>query len=116
MSYTIYENKQELKEQNPTLFEIANNNLELDEDDSIYIYASPEDYAKYSIQNGYCNEMLTNKKLSDFVDYTAHGIYMVQIINYAKLGNHMIQHINKEKNYYDKNTNIVISIIRKEIK
>lgn len=110
MNYTIYENKQELKEQNPTLFEIANNNLELDEDDSIYIYASPEDYAKYSIQNGYCTQIFTDKKLSNFVDYTDLGIYMIQCINYEKLGKYMIQHINKEENYYDKKTNMIISI------
>lgn len=110
MNYTIYENKQKLKEQNPTLFEIANNNLELDEDNNIYIYASPEDYAKYSIQNDYYTQIFANKKLSDFVDYTDLGIHMIQCINYKKLGNYMIQHMNKEENYYDKETNMVISL------
>lgn len=114
MNYTIYENKQELKEQNPTLFAIVNKNLKLDEDDSIYIYASPEDYAKYSIQNGYCTQIFVDKKLSDFVDYTEVGIYMIQIIDYLKLGNYMIQHMNKEENYYDKKTNIIISINKQQ--
>lgn len=99
MNYTIYENKQELKEQNPTLFEIANNNLELDEDDSIYIYASPEDYAKYYIQEGYYAETFVDKELYDFIDY-------------IKLGNDMIRRMNKEENYYDKETNVVISLTK----
>lgn len=116
MNYTIYKNKEELKEQNPTLFEITNNNLELDENDIIHIYDSPKSYAKYSIQNGYCTEIFANKNLSDFVDYTNLGIYMLQSINYAKLGDYIIQHMNKEENHYDKNTNIIISIIREEIK
>ena len=99
MNYTIYENKQELKEQNPTLFEIANNNLELDKDDSIYIYASPEDYAKYHIQEGYYTETFVDKELYDVIDY-------------IKLGNDMIRRMNKEENYYDKETNVVISLTK----
>lgn len=96
MNYKIYENKEELKKENHNLFEIANNNLELDNDDSIYIYNSPEDYAKYHIQEGYYAETFVDEDLYDFIDYT-------------RLGNDMIQRMDKEENYYDKELNIVIS-------
>ena len=109
MTYTIYKNK-ELQKQKPDLFAHINNNLELNENDIIYVYTSPEDYAKYSIQNDYYTQIFANKKISDFVDYTDLGIYMIQCINYKKLGNYMIQHMNKEENYYDKETNMVISL------
>ena len=99
MNYKIYENKQELKEENPALFEIANNNLELDEDDIIYIYTSPEDYAKYYIQEGYYAETFVDKELYDFIDY-------------IKLGNDIIRRMDKEENYYDKETNVVISLTK----
>lgn len=96
MNYKLYENKEELKEQNPELFELADNNLEIEKDDMIYIYNSPEDYAKYHIQEGYYAETFVDEDLYDFIDYT-------------KLGNDMIQRMDKEENYYDKELNIVIS-------
>lgn len=53
-----------------------------------------------------------DKKLSDFVNYTKLGIYVIQLINYKKLGEYIIKHMNKEKIYYDKESNIVISITK----
>ena len=96
MNYKLYENKEELKEQNPELFELADNNLELEKDDMIYIYNSPEDYAKYHIQEGYYAETFVDEDLYDFIDY-------------INLGDDMIGRMNKEENYYDKKLNIVIS-------
>lgn len=112
MKYKIYRNKESLKGQNPELFELVNNHLILNADDKIYIYTSPEDYAKYLIQKGYCDECFLDKKLSDFVDYTKLRIYIIQLINYKKLGEYIIKHMNKEKIYYNKETNIVISITK----
>lgn len=112
MNYKIYKNKEALKEHNTELFELVNNNLILKEDDIICIFDSLEDYAKYSIQKGYCDECFLDKKLSDFVDYTKLGIYIIQRINYKKLGEYIIKHMNKEKICYNKETNIVISITK----
>lgn len=112
MSYKIYRNKEELKKQNPDLYILANNHLEIKKNDIICIYDSPEDYAKYLILKGNCAGILIDKQLCDFIDYTDLGVYSMQCINYKKLGHYIIQHINRNKNYYDKEMNIVISITK----
>lgn len=112
MNYTIYRNKDELKEQNPDLFILANNYLEIKKDDVICIYDSPEDYAKYSILKDNSAEIFIDKQLCDFIDYTDLGVYIIQLINYKKLGEYIIKRLNKEKIYYDKESNIVISITK----
>lgn len=98
--YIYFENPSEFQKQEPMLYDRVLNQIKIEPHAAIYLYPTPEDYAKFSVKEGYYVGDVSDSPL-DFTEF----------IDYTKLAKYFLSVSDKDSFYYDEQSNKYVEVL-----
>lgn len=98
--YIYFENPAKFQKEEPTLYNKVLSQIKIEPHAAIYLYHTPEDYAKFSVKEGYYVGDVSDSPL-DFTEF----------IDYPKLAKYFLSVSDKGVFYYDESSNKFVEVL-----